>query len=279
MGETAEKTTAVLLAFCLLCTFLTTAAVGEDSFFAAISLKRVTEGELYYGDQFTISAVISSANMNCSVAWERQTDERWEQAAQGERYTFTLNDGTARRNLRAVLYGENGETVTSSVFAMPAVNPMTREEKRAAEEAARMNAEEAAQCSAADDIPMAEVVPGTAEPINERTAEPEYAEPVYTEPEYTEPVNEEPEYTEPVYAETEYAEPEYTEPVNEEPEYAESEYTEPVYAEPVNEDPEYMEPEYTESVYVEPEYTEPEHVEPDEENTDWAEEPENGNAE
>ena len=191
MGETAEKTTAVLLAFCLLCTFLTTAAVGEDSFFAAISLKRVTEGELYYGDQFTVGAEISCANMSCSIAWERQTDEKWEAVAHGEKYTFALNADNARRNLRVTLVGENGESITSSVFTMPAVTPMTREEKRSAEE--NDGTKEDAPAEPADEEPgetentvpaEADVNPPDAEGADEMA---ETAEEVPEKPEHTKP--------------------------------------------------------------------------------------------
>ncbi len=71
----------------------------------SISIKLLNQGDIYYGDQVTLMAIVNNAESGYQISWEKYNseDKCWVKVGSGERYSFTVTESNAASQFRAVL--------------------------------------------------------------------------------------------------------------------------------------------------------------------------------
>lgn len=105
MKNAFQKMILILLAAVMLAGIYTitfaedTVQPGNES----VSVARQGSGDVYYGDEVTLRAVVKNVTGDYTVVWECYTANGWVKVGTGMTYTFTVTEDTADADFRALL--------------------------------------------------------------------------------------------------------------------------------------------------------------------------------
>ena len=128
--------------------------------------------DLYYGDDLKVEVVVSDANMDYELKWERldpqlpKEDQKWETFSRDNPLKLKLTEQAVALKYRLTVTGDNGETIVKD-FAL--ATPSYREEEAAVEEPAAPAEESAVEEPSAPAEEAAAEEP--AAPVEEAAAE------------------------------------------------------------------------------------------------------------
>ena len=101
-------------------------AATEELFTADISIELTNTGDLHFGDELQLKAVVGGANRSYENTWQNRDlptpsneEPEWEQIETGETYQLLLTEETAKREYRVLLIADNGETIASGEYRLP----------------------------------------------------------------------------------------------------------------------------------------------------------------
>lgn len=132
-------------------------------FTANVSIQLRNTGDIFEGDTVRLDAMISGANMGYTAAWQSRElptdadkDPAWNQIAAGETCALTMSQEAAKLEYRVLLTADNGETVSSAEYRLPAPAVKTENVETAAETEETEESEESEETEEPEDAASAE---------------------------------------------------------------------------------------------------------------------------